>query len=103
MPETVQYVYASDENEKEAVVVEKVPSLAGQLILATLVLVFGNVLFGLLALIIALIANSFAVKNPKKARDLGKVSLGLSVAGVMISFIIVIIVLILRMETALIA
>ena len=49
------------------------------------------------------VANSFAVKNPKKARELGKVSYGLAIAGVMISFVIVIIVLVIRMTTELIA
>jgi len=62
-PERVQYVYASD--DKEAVVVEKVPSLAGQLIFSTLVMVFGNVLFGLLALIIA---RTFLIIAPTNIR-----------------------------------
>jgi uncharacterized Tic20 family protein len=70
-----------------------VESYCGYQVLACLVFWFCNVLFGLIAWILALVAESTKYSDREQARRLGKASLGMSISGIIVSVVIVAIVL----------
>lgn len=85
--ESVEYVYQS--RERRPVSVNQAQSYSVHLMFAVFVLFLCNPLFGLIALIFAGMASSNAVSDPEQAAQQGRTSLGLSVAGVVVTLIII--------------
>lgn len=71
----------------------RVQSYMGHIVFSCCVLLCCGGLFGCVAFILALIAHCRSVNSPKSARSLGNASVAISVAGIIVGFFILFIML----------